>query len=208
MMRAMKRAFSAIELIGVLAILVILAAWLFPRMSRTVGNAGVVQTVNDAKVTEALAALQAVRTAAAAHVAQYGSLASLKGIPLTFSGTYDQFGQILLTEGLLERPFALSLGDQAFLRLVNVAGLSPASAVDGTSGAFDLDGDGKNDVAGASFVVEAVIPGVTEADAQALNDRLDGPRNRPGADDLTGSIIYRHPPLGGRTEVHIYILRK
>ena len=203
-----QRAVSVIELIGVLAILAILTALLLPRISRTVDKPDVVQTVNDAHLTEALVAVQTIQAAATMHLVQFGSLASLNGTPLTFSGTYDTFSQVLLSEGLIERPFATRLGSNAFLRLVNVLGLSPATAVDGLNGAFDLDGDGKNDVIGASFLLEAVIPGVTVAEARALNDRLDGPQPNPGANDLTGRVIYRNAELDGHTEVHIYITRK
>jgi hypothetical protein len=205
-----QRAFSAIELIGVMAILAILTILLLPQITRRTGKPDVFQTVNDAHVIEAVVAIQSIQAAATAHLAQFGSLASLNGTPLSFSGAYDKFGQVLLTEGIIERPFALRLGTNAFLRLVNVSGLSAGSPVNGSSGAYDLNGDGKNAVVGASFVLEAVIPAVSEAEARAMNDRLDGPSlgASPGTSDVLGRVIYRSAGSTGLTELHIYVVRK
>jgi hypothetical protein len=102
------------------------------------------------------------------------------------------------------------LGTNAMLRLRRLAGLTAASPSDCTNGAYDLDGDGRNDVLGGAFLVEAVIPQVREPDARALNDRLDGPRlgTGRGQSDSLGRVIYPKPATDGRTEVHIYILHK
>jgi type II secretory pathway pseudopilin PulG len=208
--RMSQRAFSAVELIGVMAILAILTALLLPQITRKTSKRDVFQTVNDAHVIEAVVAIQSIQAAATTHLTQFGSLASLNGTPLTFTGAYDKFGQVLLTEGIIERPFGLSLGTNAFLRLVNVSGLSPGSPVNGTSGAYDLNGDGKNAVVGASYLLEAVIPAVTEAEARALNDRLDGPSlgSSPGTSDVLGRVIFQSAESNGHTEVHIYVTRK
>lgn len=203
------RAFSVVELIGVLAILVVLTALLLPRLSSTHRKPDVIQTVNDAHVTEVLVALQGLQGAVTVHLAQFGTLPSLNGAPLHFSSTYDNFGQVLLTEGVIERPFDVKLGTNSFVRLVNIASLSTASPVDGSNGAYDLRGDGKNDVVG-SCVVEAVLCGVKEAEAKVLNDRVDGPQlgANGAADDLLGRVVYRKPGADGCTEVHIYIMHK
>jgi hypothetical protein len=205
-----QRAFSAIELIGVLAIVAILTALLLPRLSRTSNKPDVMQTLNEAHITEALFAVQSLEAAVTAHLGQFGSLASFNGSPATFSGTYDKFSQVLLSEGLIERPFDVRLGTNSFLRLVNTSGLTAATPVDCLNGAYDLDGGGRNSVVGAAFVVEAIIPGVTEQEARALNDRLDGPRLAApaGSDDLLGRVIYRKPGPDGRTDLHIHILHK
>ncbi len=202
-----QRGFSLIELVGVLAILAILTAFLFPKLSGKINRANIASTVNQAYIVETVAAVQAVQAAIAAHLAQFGSLSSQSGTPLNFDRTYDNFSQVLLAEGLVEKPFSVRLATNAFLRLVRVSGLSLDSAVDGSNGAYDQQGRGKNDVAGAAFVLEAVLPGVTEPEAHALNDQIDGPRlgATSGADDLLGRVIYRKAGLDNRTEVHIYI---
>jgi len=205
-----QRGFSAVELIGALAILVILTALLLPRISRKANTADVIETVNTGHVIETVVAIQSLQTAVTAHIAQSGSLASQNGSPLGFAQTYDAFGQVLLSEGLIEKPFAVRLSTNAMVRLVKATGLSPTSAIELSNGAYDLDGDGKNDVVGAAFVVEAVLPGVKLVEARALNEQLDGPRLGENAneDDLLGRVVYRKPGAQGRTEVHIYIMRK
>ena len=212
-MKTEQHAFGAIELIGVLAIIAILTALLLPRLSRNPNQAGipdVLPAVNEAHITEAVFAVQSLEAAVTAHLAQFGSLGSFNGTPASVSGTYDKFSQVLLSEGIIERPFDLRLGTNSFLRLVNVSGLAATTPVDGLNGAYDLNGQGKNNVVGAAYVVEAVIPGVTEGEARALNDRLDGPRlgAPPGSEDLLGRVIYDKAGADGRTEVHIHIFHK
>jgi prepilin-type N-terminal cleavage/methylation domain-containing protein len=205
-----QRAFSLIELIGVLAILAMLTALLLPRLSGKHQSApDVIRTMNEAHITEAMIAVQSIEPIINTHIAQFGSLGSFNGAPAA-SGTYDNFSQILIKEGVLERPFGVSLGSSSFLRLIGTSGLTATTPVDGLNGAYDLDGDGKNDVVGAAFVVEAVILGVKEAEAMALNDRLDGPRLAAinGGDDLLGRVIYRKAGADGLTEVHVHIMHK
>jgi type II secretory pathway pseudopilin PulG len=205
-----RRAFSAIELVGVLAILAILTALLLPRLTRNSNKPNVIQTINEAHITEVALAVQSLEAAATAHLAQYGSLGSFAGSPATFSGNYDRFSQVLLSEGLIERPFDVRLGTNSFLRLINATGLTATTPVDGANGAYDLDGSGKNKVVGAAFVLEAIIQGVSEAEASAINARLDGQRLAApaGKNDLSGRVMYRAVGIDGRTELHIHILNK
>ena len=65
-----RRGFGALELISVLAILAILTALVLPRVLRTAPTVQVPQTVNEAHLTQALAELQAIQPAIAAHLAQ------------------------------------------------------------------------------------------------------------------------------------------
>ena len=123
------------------------------------------------------------------------------------SGSYEPFDGVLVAEGFLDRPFRAALGSKVSVRLVEVSGLTSASKVDGSNGAYDLDGDGRNDIVGAGYVVEIVIWGVSDEEAKAVNERLDGPGLGAGADgdDLRGRVIYRHAAPGSACEVHIYI---
>src|SRR5689334_24360787 len=116
-----RRGFGAMELISVLAILAILTVLVLPRVLKiTQTTQAASQTVNDAHLTQVFAQIHSLEPAIAAHLAQFGSLASLNGTPLNFPETYDNFGQVLLSEGLIERPFELKLGNNATLRLVKI----------------------------------------------------------------------------------------
>jgi hypothetical protein len=158
--------FSFVELIGALAILVILAALIVPRVANRANPARVVGAVNQARVDQVLASVQAIKTAAAQHCARFGSLASRNGTPFPVVASYDNYDAILLSEQLLDRPFGASLGTGATVRLVNVSGRSFSSRLGFVEGAYDLDGRGAGGVAGASYVLEAVISGVTEQEAR------------------------------------------
>ena len=205
-----QKGFGALELIGTLAILVILTCLLLPRITRIAGKPEVLQTINEAHLTQAASAIQSLQTAITQHLAQFGSLASLNGTALKVDDTYDKFSQVLLSEGFIERPFELRLGTNAFLRLVRSSGLTAATPVSGSNGAYDLSGAGRNAVTSAAFVLEAVIPEVNEAEARALNDRIDGAGlgTSGGNEDLRGRVIYQTPGPSGRTEVHIYLAQK
>lgn len=201
-------AFSAIEMIGLLALLAIVVSLLVPQVFKARSSAGAAaQAVNQAHVEDVAAGLAAIKTAVTAHYAQFGSLASSKGVPLKVSGSYEHYDLVLLAEGLLDRPFTAAMGTKASIRLVDVSGFSATTAVDAANGAFDLDGDGKNDVVGAAYVVEIVISGITPDEAKAVNARLDGPTL--GADssgnDLLGRVTCRQPTPASPRELHIYI---
>jgi hypothetical protein len=206
-----RRAFGALELISVLAILAIVTALALPRVLQTLrAPQTAAETVNDAHLTQVLAEIQSLQPAIAAHLAQFGSLASLNGTTLRFSDHYDNFGQVLLNEGLIERPFDLKVGTNATLRLVKISGISSGTEMNGSNGLYDLAGDGRNNMAGAGFVLEAVIPGLSQAEASALNDRLDGRRlgARSGQNDFIGRVVYPAASADGITTVHIYLAHK
>ena len=205
-----RNAFALIEIIGVLAILAILTFLLLPRISQRVKNAARVEDgVQDARVADTLIAIQSLKTAAQAHYAQFGTLGPAAGSVPAASESGDQYDALLLREGFLDRPFTAKVGTHALIRVADVSGLSATAPVNGAPGAYDLDGDGHNDIVRERYVVEAVIFGVTDADAKALNDRLDGPSlgaDAPG-NDLRGQVIWNGSPPHAPREVHIYVTR-
>jgi competence protein ComGC len=202
--------FSFIELIGVLAIVVILAALILPRISHRADAARAAGAVDQAKINQVLASVQAIKTAAAQHCARFGSLASRNGVPFAVPASYDNYDAILLSEQLLDRPFRVSLGTGATIRLLNVSGRTFSSRLGFVEGAYDLDGRGAGGIAGISYVLEAVISGVAEKEAKALNDGLDGPAlgANPGEDDSRGKATYRGGDPSKPREVHIFITRQ
>jgi prepilin-type N-terminal cleavage/methylation domain-containing protein len=202
--------FSFIELIGVLAILAILAMLIVPRVSNRMSPARAVGAVNQAQVDQVLASVQAIKSAAAQHCAHFGSLASRSGTPFAVPASYDNYDAVLLSEQLLDQPFRARLGRGATVRLLNITDRSFGSRLGFAEGAYDLGGGGASGVAGASYVLEAVISGVTEQEAKALNDGLDGPALgvNSSEDDTRGQVTYRGGAPAQPREVHIYIMRQ
>ena len=151
--------------------------------------------------------LVAIKSAAAQHCARFGSLASRNGTPLTVPANYDRYDAILLSEQLLDQPFQVRLGSGATIRLLNVSGRSFSSRLGFVEGAYDLGGRGPSGRAAASYVLEAVLSGLSENEARALNDGLDGPAlgADPGEDDSRGQVTYRGGDPAQPREVYIYI---
>jgi hypothetical protein len=89
------------------------------------------------------------------------------------------------------------------------AGFAAGAAVDGTGNTgFALGGRAANSTVG-SALVEAVITGVSAADAQALNDRIDAAGLGAGPDgaDLNGRVKYA-APVNGVTRVYVYLMHR
>lgn len=199
-----RRAFTLIEMIGVLAIFAILASLLFPK---------VFDAINNARISNALLSLQTVKTAVIEHNGKFSALNSVNGtnLPVPPSGAYTNYDGVLVAEGFLEKPFAVKLGTSATIQLVDISALASTTTPDGSNGAYDLNGDGNNNVVGA-YLIEAVIFGVLQSDARALNDRLDGTslgESGGSNQDFLGRVIYHKPPGQGTLyEVHIYITHR
>ena len=194
-------AFTLIEMIGVLAVIAILASLLIPK---------IYEAINNSRISNAALSYNTVKTALADHFAKWGSLTSSNGTIITAgTGEATNFDKVLITEGFLDKPFQVKIGSGSYIQVV--AGSGAATVVAAANEAYDLDGSGTavNDAAG-SAVVEAVIPGVTGGDALALSTLLDGP-TLSGADatliDLAGRVKYA-APVGGLTTVYVYITHR
>jgi len=174
-----NKAFTLIEMIGVLAVIAILAAVLIPK---------VFQAINDSRVNNAAMSCQTVKTAIADHYAKGGTLPASNGIPFTAgAGMALVFDKVLVSEAFLDKPFATKIGDGtanttvradlAEAATANPIAATPVAVAAGMA-AYNLDGTG---TAGASYnkatgstVVHAIISGVTLNDARDLNGRIDG----------------------------------
>jgi prepilin-type N-terminal cleavage/methylation domain-containing protein len=204
MYRRGAKAFTLIEMIGVLAVIAILASLLIPR---------VFTTIAEARVNGTMISCNTVKTAIADHVAKYNKLEQVWGTnAVTFasgiSPGYDT--NVLMVEGLLDKPFLTKV----------VGGSNPQanSIIEIVQGGHENNNaangyalDGVNDgTAGAQFVIEAKLIGVSAQDAKDLNDRIDGPNL--GAVDLTtadnmGQVEYA-APVNGTTTVYIYLMHQ
>lgn len=208
-----RSAFTLVEMVGVLAIISILASMLAPR---------VFQAIADAKISNAASTCQSLKTALGEFYGRYGKIGGTNGtdLGLAVDAVYDDYDlRALVPEGYIERPFMVRIGnglvgsanDGSRLRVKNIQGNGPnvrpgggTAAID--SGAYNLDGlSTTNDVTGY-LLVEAVIEGVEKLDAKELNDRLDGPTlgTALGTSDEVGTVKY-FISTNGLAKVRVYI---
>jgi prepilin-type N-terminal cleavage/methylation domain-containing protein len=193
--------FTLIEMIGVLAVIAILAALLIPK---------VFSAIADAKINNAVVSSETIKTAIADHYGKYGKFDTFFGtnnltIPAAGYPGYDT--NVLMPETLIERPFTTKLGTNWTIQCRPCVAAS--QAVTGINSAYSFGSTNANDATG-QYVMEAVIQGVAEADAQGISLRLDGPAlstGGGGAADLTGRVKYA-AIANGQTDVYIYLTHR
>ena len=195
-----RAAFTMIEMIGVLAVIAILAAMLIPR---------VFQAVDTARVTSTAVACETVKTAAIDHYGRQGRLDMAFGTNLVLNGgVYSGYDtRVLLPENLLDKPFQVRLagGDPSTNSVVQLILAAQSNAGAG----YMLDGITVG-TTNAQYVLEALIYGCSIADAKELNDRIDG--GSLGAPDLStadnrGRVEYP-TPVNGTTTVYVYLTHR
>jgi prepilin-type N-terminal cleavage/methylation domain-containing protein len=158
-------AFTLIEMIGVLAVIAILAALLVPK---------VFSAISDARVNSTCINIDTVKTATADHYGKYGKLNSFMGLTPDIPTNILSFDRsILLPEGLIDKVFSSKLagGDpttNATIQLLQ----TPTPAIGNGGNGYKLDG--QNTVSNATFMIEAVLYGVSAQDAFDLHNRIDG----------------------------------
>ena len=205
--QAAKRAaqgFTLIEMIGVLAVIAILAAVLIPK---------VFEAINNSKVNNTAMSCNTVKTAIGDHYAKFGSLVSSNGT--VFPLPMNNYDNILVTEGFMDKPFEVKISSPSggvTNHVEAVAALPITTDPSAVNSAYNLDGTGTAGTdmnkATGSAVVQAVIPGVTENDARDFNDRLDGKvLGTPSGADLVGRVKYAAAP-SGTTTVYVYLTHR
>lgn len=209
-------AFTLVEMIGVLAIIAILASLLIPR---------VFQAIGDSKISNSASTCNSIKAAVNEYYGKYGLIAGAKGVTLNLpndGNTFEDWDlKVLVAEGFAEKPFSVRIGNGNIgstaspagsrLRVINISGNStnsdPATLADG---AYNLDGASTtNDISGM-LLVEAVIVDVDAQDAKDLNDRIDGAvlgATNVNAADLIGRVKYP-AHTNGKTDVHVYMAHR
>jgi prepilin-type N-terminal cleavage/methylation domain-containing protein len=207
--------FTLIEMIGVLAVIAILAAVLIPK---------VFEAINNARVSNASMSVNSMKTSCIDHYAKFGTFptdgSTTPATPIT-TLPYDAFDTVLVKEGLADKPFSVKIGDGttgatgARVRIVPAA-TTVGGTIDGVNLAvaqYNLSGNTTpvGDTIG-TWLVEAVIKGVTLADARALNASIDGTSSGMGeisGNDFGGRVIYAKPTnAGDPVDVHIYLTHR
>ena len=219
----MSSAFTLIEMIGVLAIIGILASVVSPK---------VVEAIRDAKVTGVIANLAAAKTAAATYYGRYNTYppdgtrlavvpgtnspwTRIYGDQATLTQTTTVFGDLLVSECLLENiksPVG-STGTNTDTFTPNATTTSVLSCVT-TNQSYPLifcrtvQGTGTNNFTGAASATRTVfffVPGVSLNEAAALKTKIDGPFSNDAFSGGAGGLVSdtvngttnRSPLIGG-----------
>lgn len=207
------KGFTLIEMIGVLAVIAILASLLIPK---------IFEAINNARVNNAAVSIQTVKTAVADHYAKFGVIPvdgtltpGSPGYNLTLP--YSPYDLILLKEGFVDKPFKVKIGDGTETCYVVAASLATAD-VAMNDGRYNLDGNATvlNEASG-SHVVEVRIPNVALEDARALNKLIDGAAlsadatTAAGTDtltqDFTGRVKFQ-TGANGLATVNVYLTHR
>lgn len=173
-------AFTLIEMIGVLAVIALLAAMLLPK----VANA-----ISEAKVTSTVGTYQSVQTAATDHYGKFQAFNVVSNASTVATSTelagWDT--GVLIPEGFMDKPFSPKVGLTYGLHVV------AGSAANNSSG-YLFDGV-NNGTSGMQYVVEIAITNVAPQDAYDISQAVDGPSLSPtnpvsGGPDIWGKITY------------------
>ncbi len=210
--------FSLIEMIGVLAIIAVLAAVALPK---------VFSAITSSRVNGTMMGVNSIKAATTDFVAKYGTL------PRT--NNKSRIDDLLVTAGLLDQRFSAKIGVQGDSYAVPGA----TWAFDKTAGAWKATGgsnqnkqtrvvsalsnktdpatargrnfqfDGSTPLPAGSRVVSAILRRVPAAEALELSQKFDGPGSS-GADtteaDGKGKVVYNTPHAKtGLTDVYVYV---
>jgi len=204
LIRKSNKGFTLIEMIGVLAIIGILASVVAPK---------VIEAIRDAKVTSSLANLNTIKSAAINYYARYNAYVpdSTKlavepgsttgwnrsyGATGTLTASKTTFGDILMSEGLLEK-IASSLGTSGSAQGNNS---SSATSVVGTSTSDYPEVLCKTITTTKQFtaaqnatrIIFFRIPAISLLEAAAIKTKVDGPFTSSqinGASDLVTKTV-------------------
>lgn len=170
--------FTLMEMVGVVAVVGILATLLVPR---------IMAAIADADLAADVLSIKSVRSAAEDYFRRYGKFAGVGGaaVSWTNNNAYENWDQkVLLPEQLLEKPFVSRLATNASVRLVNLVSVTPSTPTlnygnDGSigtglgnNGAYDLlreyAANSMNDGDASAYAQNATPPAPHSASWAAL----------------------------------------
>src|SRR6266566_3648460 len=95
--KSARKGFTLIEMIGVLAVIAILASLLIPK---------IYEAINNARVNNAIVSYNTIKTAFADHYAKWGSITCTNGVQVTAPAVLTNYDtKVLLLESFLDKPF-------------------------------------------------------------------------------------------------------
>ncbi len=206
----MRRGFTLVEIIGVVALIAVLAAVLAPRVTGVIGRG---------KINSTSQGIASLKTATMDYIAKNSTLPSRSGTGETNAAVaVGRFDADLVAGGFTEKLFSCAIGSQTFdntaltsrthVRTASAASsgsvTTPTSSVGGTN--FDLDRDSSTaDFTSGQTVAAVFIPNVAIADAVALNKQIDGDSNSLSGADTIGRCIYSAPDSNNQVTMYVYV---
>jgi prepilin-type N-terminal cleavage/methylation domain-containing protein len=205
-----RTGFTLIEMVGVLAVIAILAALLVPK---------IFAAINDSRFSNTVASINSVKAASMTYFGKYSKFGGVAGaaVAVTDAAPFTTFDNVLIKENMLETPFVTKIGATWTVQLANATVAANQYDIDGIAGADVTTGR----------VLQCVITGVDAADAYELSRRIDGESlsaqtvvDDPltagvdegvaaiGAADTQGRVEFAAKDVNGKTTVRIYIANK
>ncbi len=202
-------------MIGVLAIIAILAVVIVPK---------VFSTIESARITNAAGSITALKSPASEFVGKYGT------VPTTVAAS--RIDDLLLTAGMLESRFVVKIGTQpanppiagAVWTYANgawtaaggasqvtqsrVICLTSNAAAPSAANGANYQLDGVTNLPAGSQVISAVLVNVTGTEARELSEKIDGDAytaTTAALADNAGKVVYAAPNGAGLTTVYVYI---
>jgi len=204
-------------MIGVLAIIAILAVVIVPKVFSTIASS---------RITSAVGSVSSMKSAVTEWAGKYGT------IPVTTATASARIDDLLIADGMLEGRFIVSVGTPppavpvggaTYNRTTGVwtagagsqatqsriiCAASVAGAVPATGTNYQLDG--LTNIPAGSRIVSAVIMGVPITDAREISQRIDGDAlTQPSGAitaDTVGKVVYAAAAnANATTNVYIYI---
>ena len=158
--RHLTGGFTLIEMIGVLAVIAILAALLIPKVT---------SAISDARVNSTVGSFQTARIATTGHYGKYNAFNVTNNSTIGNGSVYTampltNFDTVLIAEGFLDQPFGVKVGTASTLQVI---------AGGGCNGAHYLLNGKTDGTSGNAYTVEAVLTGVSQQDAYDVASRID-----------------------------------